>query len=294
MPYSMTGYGYGESLGFGLSCTTEIRSRNHRYRDIFVRLPKEFAPLEFEDRLRVLMTENIARGRIDVSVTVEEAGESLKTVKINRSLIDSYLQLSRQLGSDYGLPWDLGVSAVILLPGVMELASPSVDSEEVWRLVQQSAEVAIAELKQMRMAEGAVLAKDVAERTRLIEEVIEKITERAPRVHEDYKMKLEARLKELLGDSAIDEGRIIMETAIYADKSDITEELVRLGSHCSQVYAAINQDEPVGRRLEFLVQEMQREVNTIGSKAQDVDISHMVVDIKSELEKIREQIQNIE
>ncbi len=292
MIHSMTGYGRGESSGAGFSCIVEMRSVNHRYRDIFVRLPKEFA--EFEDRLRRLVMEHIVRGRIDVSVTMEEAGESLRTVKMNHSLLTSYVHATRQLASDLTLPWDLGISGLISLPGVIELAPASVDEEEVWSLVEQSGLSAIAELKDMRATEGAVLAQDVVDRTHLIEELIATITERAPLVLQDYRIKLEARLKELLGDATVDESRIVMETAVYADRSDITEELVRLGSHCAQVYLVINQDEPIGRRLEFLVQEMQREVNTIGSKAQDADISHMVVDIKSELEKIREQIQNIE
>ena len=136
--------------------------------------------------------------------------------------------------------------------------------------------------------------RDIVGRTKLIEGLIEQIRERAPRVIEDYRMRLEARLAELLGDTSVDESRIVMEAAFYADRSDITEELVRLGSHSVQIYEVVRQDEPIGRRLEFLVQEMQREVNTIGAKAQDSDISHRVVDIKSELEKIREQIQNIE
>lgn len=149
-------------------------------------------------------------------------------------------------------------------------------------------------LKEMRAKEGAFLTQDIVDRTQLIEELIERIKERAPQVLEDYRTRLEARLAELLGDTPVDESRIVMETAVYADRGDITEELVRLSSHSVQIYEVVKQDEPIGRRLEFLVQEMQREVNTIGSKAQDSEISHRVIDIKSELEKIREQIQNIE
>lgn len=292
MPYSMTGYGRGESLGPGLSCIVEMRSVNHRYRDIFIRLPRELA--EFEDRLRRLVAKHFDRGRIDVSVTMEEAGESSTVVKANRSLIDSYVLHTRQLAKDLGLPWDLGVHDLISLPGVMELAPRQLDPEETWRRVEESTLSAITGLKEMRLKEGEFLAQDIIERTQSIEELTAKIAERAPRISEDYRMKLEARLAELLGDTQVDESRIAMETLIYADKSDITEELVRLRSHSAQVYEVIRRDEPVGRRLEFLVQEMQREANTIGSKAQDSDISHMVVDIKSELEKIREQIQNIE
>ena len=292
MPYSMTGYGRGEISGVGLSCIVEMRSVNHRYRDIFVRLPKQLT--QFEDKLRRLVMEHIVRGRIDVTVTMEEAGESLETVKMNHNLANSYVLATRQLASDFELPWDLNISSLISLPGVIELAPAAIDSEQVWSLVEQSGLKAIGELKDMRAREGAFLAQDVAGRTKLIEELIAKITKRAPVVLQDYRIKLEERLKELLCDTTVDESRIVMETAIYADKSDITEELVRLESHCAQVYLVLNQDEPIGRRLEFLVQEMQREINTIGSKAQDADISHMVVDVKSKLEKIREQIQNIE
>jgi uncharacterized protein (TIGR00255 family) len=250
--------------------------------------------LEFEDKLRRLVAEHFDRGRIDISVTLGEAGESLSAVKTNRSLVDSYMSATRQLAHDLGLSWDLGINGLISLPGVMELTHRQVDSEEMWRLMEQSALQAMIGLKEMRAKEGAFLARDIVGRTKLIEGLIEQIRERAPRVIEDYRMRLEARLAELLGDTSVDESRIVMEAAFYADRSDITEELVRLGSHSVQIYEVVRQDEPIGRRLEFLVQEMQREVNTIGSKAQDSDISHRVVDIKSELEKIREQIQNIE
>lgn len=292
MPYSMTGYGRGESPGPEFNCIVEMRSVNHRYRDIFLRLPRELS--EFEDRLRRLVAKHFDRGRIDVSVTLEEAGESLTAVKTNRSLIDSYVHHTRQLADDLGLPWDLGVHDLISLPGVMELVPMQVDCEIIWSRLEESTLSAITGLQEMRSKEGRFLAQDVIARTQLIEEHIERIAERAPRVSEDYKMKLKERLKEFLGDTLIDESRITMEALVYADKSDITEELVRLRSHIAQIYEVIYQDEPIGRRLEFLVQEMQREVNTIGSKAQDSDISHMVVNIKSELEKIREQIQNIE
>jgi uncharacterized protein (TIGR00255 family) len=292
MAYSMTGYGRGESLGPGIGCIVEIRSVNHRYRDVFIRAPREL--LEFEDKIRRLVAEHFDRGRIDISVTLEEAGESLTAVKTNRGLVDSYVLVTRQLAQDLGLPWDLGINGLMSLPGVMELSHRQVASEEMWRLVERSALQAIIGLKEMRAKEGTVLAQDIVKRTQLIEELIEQIRERAPRVLEDYRMRLEARLQELLGDTSVDESRIVIETAVYADRSDITEELVRLGSHSVQVYEVVKQDEPIGRRLEFLVQEMQREVNTIGSKAQDSEISHRVVDIKSELEKIREQIQNME
>ena len=292
MPYSMTGYGRGESPGPEFNCIVEMRSVNHRYRDIFLRLPRELS--EFEDRLRRLVAKHFDRGRIDVSVTLEEAGESLTAVKTNRSLIDSYVHHTRQLADDLGLPWDLGVHDLISLPGVMELVPMQVDCEIIWSRLEESTLSAITGLQEMRSKEGRFLAQDVIARTQLIEELIERIAERAPRVSEDYKMKLKERLKEFLGDTLIDESRITMEALVYADKSDIAEELVRLRSHIAQIYEVIYQDEPIGRRLEFLVQEMQREVNTIGSKAQDSDISHMVVNIKSELEKIREQIQNIE
>ncbi|HHX26030.1 MAG TPA: YicC family protein [Firmicutes bacterium] len=292
MAYSMTGYGRGESLGQGISCIVEMRSVNHRYRDVFVRVPREL--LEFEEKLRRLVAEHFDRGRIDISVILEEAGESLTAVKTNRSLVDSYMSITRQLADDLGLSWDLGITGLISLPGVMELAHREVDSEEMWRLVERSALQAMMGLKEMRAKEGAFLTQDIVDRTQLIEELIERIKERAPQVLEDYRTRLEARLAELLGDTPVDESRIVMETAVYADRGDITEELVRLSSHSVQIYEVVKQDEPIGRRLEFLVQEMQREVNTIGSKAQDSEISHRVIDIKSELEKIREQIQNIE
>lgn len=292
MAYSMTGYGRGESLGQGICCIVEIRSVNHRFREIVIHAPREF--LKFEDRLKRFVAEHVGRGRIDIFITLEEAGESLTTVKINRSITDAYIAIARQLSDDLELSWDIGVTGFLSLPGVLELTSMEVDSEEIWGLIEQSADQAMTELKEMRAKEGQFLVRDIVNRTEYIEELAGQIRERAPRVLEDYRVRLEARLAELLGEIPVDESRIVSETAIYADRSDITEELVRLASHALQVYEIAKEDGPIGRRLEFLVQEMQREANTIGSKSQDSEISHWVVEIKGQLEKIREQVQNIE
>jgi len=292
MPKSMTGYGRGTSTGEGLIVTVEVRSTNHRYRDISVRIPRELA--ELEDKLRALVAESLARGHVDVSVTVEEAGAPLKTVEVRMDLAQAYHAAAKDLAARLGIAGEVGVETILSLQDVVTVKPVSVDPDAAWQVVKAAANQALEALARMRAAEGESLARDVVHRTSKIEQLIARISERAPVVAEEYRARLEARLRELLADVPIDETRIAMEAAIYADKINVTEELVRLASHIAQVHSVIEQAEPAGRRLEFLVQEMHREANTIGSKSQDVEISHMVVEIKSELEKIREQIQNIE
>ncbi|MFZ5923871.1 MAG: YicC/YloC family endoribonuclease [Bacillota bacterium] len=292
MPNSMTGYGRGTRAGSGLAITVEVRSTNHRYRDISVRLPRELS--EFEDRVRFLVAQGLARGHVDVAVALEEIGAGLRTVEVRSELADAYYSAATDLAARLGLPGGIGVEALLMLPEVVALRPASLDVDAAWDALQGALSDAVRAMCEMRASEGVRLAEDVIHRTGQIEQLIARISERSPVVVEEYRARLQARLRDLLADVPIDEGRIAMETAIYAEKSNITEELVRLKSHCEQVRAVMAGVEPAGRRLEFLVQEMHREVNTIGSKSQDVEISRQVVEIKSELEKIREQIQNIE
>lgn len=292
MPNSMTGYGRGTRAGSGLVITVEVRSTNHRYRDVSVRLPRELS--EFEDKVRFLVAQGLARGHVDVAVALEEIGASLRTVEVRSELADAYYRAATDLATRLGLPGGIGVEALLMLPEVVALRPAALDLDAAWEALQGAVVDAMQAMCEMRAGEGARLAEDVIHRTGQIEQLIARISERSPVVVEEYRARLQARLRDLLADVPIDEGRIAMETAIYAEKSNITEELVRLKSHCEQVRAVMAGAEPAGRRLEFLVQEMHREVNTIGSKSQDVEISRQVVEIKSELEKIREQIQNIE
>lgn len=293
MPNSMTGYGRGTRAGSGLVITVEVRSTNHRYRDISVRLPRELS--EFEDRVRFLVAQGLARGHVDVAVSLEEIGASLRrTVEVRSELADAYYRAATDLAARLGLPGGIGVEALLMLPEVVAPRPAALDLDAAWAALEGAAIDAVQAMCEMRACEGARLVEDVIHRTGQIEQLIARISERGPVVVEEYRARLQARLRDLLADIPIDEGRIAMEAAIYAEKSSITEELVRLRSHCEQVRAVTAGAEPAGRRLEFLVQEMHREVNTIGSKSQDVEISRQVVEIKSELEKIREQIQNIE
>ncbi|MGE5584247.1 MAG: YicC/YloC family endoribonuclease [Bacillota bacterium] len=292
MPKSMTGYGRGTCTAAGLGVTVEVRSTNHRYRDINVRAPREIS--ELEDRLRAFVAAGLARGRVDLTVTLEEAGAHLKTVEVRPDLAQAFHAAAKDLAQRLGLAGEMGVEALLALPDVVAVKAVPLDAEVVWQVVEVAAREAMSALGEMRAREGEALARDLIHRTQRIEQLIAGIEERAPLVTQEYRARLEARLRQLLADVPIDETRIAMEAAIYADKSSIAEELVRLASHIAQVHSVIDQDEPAGRRLEFLVQEMHREANTIGSKSQDVEISHMVVEIKSEIEKIREQIQNIE
>jgi uncharacterized protein (TIGR00255 family) len=288
----MTGYGRGTSTGAGLSVTVEMRSTNHRHRDINVRVPRELS--ELEERLRALVAEQVARGHVDVTVAVEEDGTPLRAVEVRWDLAQAYYEAAKALSTRLGLHGEIGIETLLTLPDVVTVKTAPIDLEAVWRVVEAAAREALEALGRMRAAEGDALARDLIHRTSLIEQCAARISDRAPAVVEGYRARLEARLRELLADVPVDESRIAMEAAMYAEKGNITEELVRLASHIAQVHSVIEQTEPAGRRLEFLVQEMHREANTIGSKSQDIQISHMVVEIKSELEKIREQIQNIE
>lgn len=292
MPNSMTGYGRGTRAGAGLDIAVEARSTNHRYRDIRVRLPRELS--ELEDRVRFIVAQRLARGHVDVTVTLEEACSRPRTVEVRSELAEAYHRAAMNLAARLGLPGAIGVEVLLGLPDVIAVRPVDLDPGGVWDVLQGAVTDALQAVCEMRAAEGARLAEDIIHRTGRIEQLIARISERSPVVGAELRTRLEARLRDLLTNVPVDEGRIAIEATMYAEKSSIAEELVRLKSHCEQVYSVIAGDDPAGRRLEFLVQEMHREVNTTGSKSQDVEISRAVVEIKSELEKIREQVQNIE
>lgn len=289
---SMTGFGRGELEEYGRSFTVEIKTVNHRYSDVSVRLPRQLS--YFEDSIRKLVLKNISRGKIDIYISQDKFSEDDIQVSVDDTLASSYIKALYELRDKFKLEDDITVSIVSRYPDVISVTKREEDKEEIWNTLSSAIEISLRNLMDMRKIEGQKLAADILERQKHIKSVVEKIEERSPVVVQEYKAKLEDRIKEIAGDISIDESRLLTEVAIFADRCSITEEMVRLYSHLDQLVSILQENEPVGRKLDFLVQEMNREVNTIGSKANDIFISKYVVELKSEIEKIREQIQNIE
>lgn len=298
MPKSMTGYGRAQRLSDGRDVLVEIRAVNHRYYEFSARLPRTCMYLE--EKLKTFLNGKIARGKVEVSVTITRPDGKDAQIAVNRSVAEGYVNALRMLNEEMGengglwLNDDITLSSLLRLPDVFTVTKEQDDENAVWAVVSEAAAEALESFLSMRKAEGERLANDLLGKLSGLETMLEKIEAIEPGVAESYRQKLLAKLTELLGDTNIDEQRILTETAIFAEKTAIDEETVRLHSHIAQFRTLITSDEPVGRKLDFLVQEMNREVNTIGSKAQDLSITRLVVDMKSEIEKIREQIQNIE
>lgn len=300
MPRSMTGYGRAQILQDGRDVLVEIRAVNHRYYEFSARLPRSCMYLE--EKLKTLLNGKISRGKTEVSVTITRPDGKDAQVVVNRSIAEGYIDALRELNSTaseekgYGqwLADDLTLSALLRLPDIFTVTKAQDDEAEIWAAVSQAAEQALDSFLSMRAAEGSRLADDLRGKLDGLETMLGEVEAIEPSVAENYRARLFAKLQELLADTNIDEQRILTETAIFAEKTAIDEETVRLHSHIAQFRTLLDAEEPIGRKLDFLVQEMNREVNTIGSKAQDLGITKLVVDMKSEIEKIREQIQNIE
>lgn len=289
---SMTGFGRGEYNEEGLEFLVEIKTVNHRYSDIFVKMPRSLTFLE--DKVRDMVGKSVSRGKIDVYISYENSNEDSKLVAFDEPLAKAYIKALEQLKSNYGLRDDVTVSTLSRFPDVLKVEKAEEDEEKLWNVLRNAVEKALSSLVVMREKEGQELKNNLLERAFVIESILKDITARSPEVVKEYKQKLENRIKDLLDQQTIDESRIAMEVAIFADKCSIDEEIVRLGSHIVQLREALGMQQPVGRKLDFLVQEMNREINTIGSKANDLSITRGVLEIKGELEKVREQIQNIE
>nr|WP_297171703.1 YicC/YloC family endoribonuclease [uncultured Agathobaculum sp.] len=289
---SMTGYGRArETLG-GRTIMVELRAVNHRYLDCTVKAPRQYIFLD--DAVKKAASARIARGKVEIFVSVEMQEGGDVAVTVNHTLAKRYLDALHDLGETYGLRNDVTVAVLARMPDVLGSERIEQDADALTHDVLTVFEKACDSFDQMRRCEGEKLADDVRGRCMAIKRMVDKVETRSPeRVHE-YREKLIGRMREVLADSSIDEARILTEAAIYADKTAVDEETVRLRSHLQQLDDMLEEDQLVGRKLDFLVQEMNREANTIGSKANDVDMARIVVDIKSEIEKIREQIQNIE
>ena len=289
---SMTGYGRDQQLLHGRSITVEIRSVNHRYFEFSCRAPRGCAFLE--DRLKRSLQSAISRGKVEVSLTLQTIESRHTSVAVDHALAGQYLTALRALGEEYSLPDDLTLSSVARLPDVFTLCRDEEDEEELAADVLQVLQNALDRFLAMREAEGERLRADVLSRVVTMEEHLSFVEERSPQTVMEYRARLTAKLTELLNGAVPDEARILTEAAIVADRLAVDEETVRLRSHFAQLRRIMESTEPVGRKLDFLVQEMNRETNTIGSKCSDTAIAGHVVEMKSEIEKIREQIQNIE
>ncbi len=289
---SMTGFGRAKETIEDLNITVEIKSVNHRYFEFSSRVPRAYMFLD--EKLNKLCRDNMQRGKVEVSVLIEDNSETGTEIAINRQYTTAYLAAVKRLAKEYKLKNDIKVSDIVRAPDVFKIKQQSLSDELIVSAVTQVANKAIENFIAMRSAEGERLTKDVLSRAEFILEKVAFIEQRSPETVKEYRLRIEQKVKELLGDTTVDEQRLLTETAIFADKVAVAEETVRLRSHIEQLRSMLESGDAIGRKLDFLVQEMNREANTIGSKAQDIDIAHTVVDIKSEIEKIREQIQNIE
>src|SRR5690606_20554440 len=289
---SMTGYGRDCLLKDGISYEGEIGSVNNRYLDITVRLPGGWISLE--ERIKREIQPLVRRGRVDVFVQIRTDQLSRRNVTVNWEVAEAAIRAAREMKGRFALDGSLSVSDLFHVPEVVTVEEVPLDPESCSEPLREAVRTACIRLVEMRRKEGEALAEDLFSRTETLQNLLVEIRSRAPKVAEEYRRRLETRLKEWMEGVSLDENRLMMEAALYAERADISEELTRLDSHVSQFRRLLSSDEPVGRRLDFLLQEMNREINTIGSKANDGLISLWVVDCKSELEKMREQVQNIE
>ena len=288
----MTGYGRAEETVNGCTITVELRSVNNRYLDCNVRIPRLY--LFAEDAIKSRVQSTISRGKVDVFVTLDSAGAEKVQVSVNKPVADGYYAALKQLAADYGLSDDISVSLLSRFPDVLLAEKAEEDVEQMAKDICAVLDRALADFDAMRTKEGERLKEDILTRAATIEEKVALVEERSPQTVAEYRAKLEARMNEVLSNTQLDPARILTEAAIFADKVAVDEETVRLRSHLAQLREMLEKGGAVGRKLDFLIQEFNREANTIGSKCSDIEMTRHVVDIKAEIEKIREQVQNLE
>ncbi|MEG1548611.1 MAG: YicC/YloC family endoribonuclease [Clostridia bacterium] len=292
MVNSMTGFGRATACIDGREITFELKSVNHRYLDISYRMPKHIGFIE--DAVRAELSDKLSRGHVDVYVNYRNMREDARKVEIDTTLLDEYISAARDANITLKLQDDMTLANALRMPDVTNVIENEEDRGAVCALARTAVSNAIAELKGMRAQEGKHLHDDLYERANMVKALAEKIALRAPVVVDEYKLKLNERIEKLIGSVEVDKARLATEVAIFADKASIDEEIVRLRSHVAQMRKELDSVEPAGRKLDFIVQEMNREFNTIGSKANDSAIVELVISGKAEIEKIREQVQNIE
>lgn len=292
MANSMTGFGRANVLFDGRELTMELKSVNHRYLDLSFRMPRHISFIE--DEIRRLLAERLTRGHVDVYITYRNTRNDARTAVFDASLLKAYIDAANQCAEQFGLRNDLTATSALRLPDVMDVVEADEDREALIKLADDALEKACAELIEMRRVEGERLCADLLSRLDTVLGLRERIKDRAPLVVEDYRSKLTERIASVLESAEVDTARLATEIAIFADKANIDEELVRLASHVAAARELLENGNAVGRKMDFIVQEMNREFNTIGSKANDKDITALVIEGKAEIEKIREQVQNLE
>lgn len=291
MAISMTGFGQASSQSDLWLVSVQIKSVNHRYCEVLTRMPRQYMILE--DRIRKIITETAIRGRFEVGINIEPGVKRSKQLKLDKALARGYLDALAALADSLDIPNQVNAVVLAGFPDVLNAEDPDEDWEQLWAELEPVIHQALAALHQMRETEGNALAIDIRTRAAEITLVSETVAERSPMVAAEYRDRLQTRLAAMLANVPVDENRIIMEAALFADKSNITEEVVRLKSHIKQLEIILTKEKEVGKKLDFLVQEMNREINTMGSKSADTLIAQQIVIMKAELEKIREQVQNL-
>lgn len=289
---SMTGYGRAEYSDAAYKFTVEMKSVNNRYLDIGIKMPRQLSMLE--SKIRNELKKYIGRGKVDVYITYEDLTEANMQVKYNSKIAGEYIEKLRAMAEEYGLEFDLRASTLSRYPDVFTMEEEPADPAQLWEGLEKTLKEAAEQFVQARIREGEFLREDLLGKLDEMEAIVDFITERSPRLVASYRQRLFEKVQELLGDAAIDEGRILQEVTIYADKVCVDEELVRLRSHIKATRDALNGSEGVGRKLDFIAQEMNRESNTILSKSDDLEVSDRAIGLKTTVEKVREQIQNIE
>jgi uncharacterized protein (TIGR00255 family) len=288
----MTGFGAGDLTTVAGRYVVEARSLNHRFLEVAVRLPRDLAALE--ERIRALVQARILRGRVEIAIIRDNYGKRVRTAKVDVDLAKAFTNALNDLKQTLGLPGTPDLSMLVGLPDLIKIEEPKEDLEEIWPSIAAGLGQALSRLVTMREDEGGRLARDLEERMKHLEQRVAEVERRAPTVIKEYAARLSRRIGELMGAIPVDEGRVAAEVAIFADRSDISEEVTRFLSHLAQMRQTLVADGAVGRTMEFIVQELGRETNTMGSKANDLEIARAVIAIKGELESLREQIQNVE
>ena len=288
----MTGFGRAQEVINNREILVEIKAVNHRYYEFYSRVPRAYGYLD--EKLKGFLNGKVSRGKVEVSVSIVNQEGTDAAIEVNRSIASGYVNALKRANEELKLDDDLSLSSIMRLPDIFNVVKTLEDEEGIWADVKNVAGSALDKFIDMRQTEGVKMHDDIALRLDYIEKVVGKIEKRSPEVVNAYRERLYSRLNEILSDRNIDDSRVLTEACIFSEKIAVDEETVRLRSHISQYRSLIESDEPVGRKLDFLTQELNREVNTIGSKGQDLETTQMVVDLKSEIEKIREQVQNIE
>ena len=289
---SMTGFGRSEIVKGNRKISVEIKSVNHRYLEAGIKMPKKLNV--FESRMRDLLKKYATRGKIDIFINYEDDSESQVNLKFNQNIADEYMAIFNNMSEKYNLKNDMTVGGLARFPEVITMDEVQEDEEELWHFIEEAMKVAREQFVNTRILEGENLKKDLLGKLDHMEELVAFVEKRSPEIMKEYRSKLESKVKELLGDTTIDESRIATEVIIYADKICVDEETVRLRSHIEHARKCLNEDGGIGRKMDFIAQEMNREANTTLSKANDIEISNAAIDLKTEIEKVREQIQNIE